>query len=239
MTEKTPELEELHTDGGYGNEGSDLKLEEAGVLHVATAIRGRERKVPIRIEQAGDSYRVSCPRQCVVAAPAQKRWKAPFDLRGCRDCPHAGSCPAVELKSSRTFYFSHADYLACRRRNALEEIPPERRKIRANVEATVKEFYKPLNHKGKLPYRGRFRTELYAFSMAIAINFGREWRCRVEKEDQEQCSDSTRGTHPENSSTKCPCRSDFHADARRLVAIFISIQLIGHHREAPRGFAGL
>lgn len=58
----------------------------------------------------------------------------------------------------------------------IESLPPERRKLRSNVEATVKEFTKPLNHKGNLKVRGLFKTMLYAYSMAIAINFGRVYR---------------------------------------------------------------
>lgn len=237
ITEKTPDLEEFHTDGGFGNEQSDLKLEEAGVRHVTTAVRGREKEVPIQIEQDGETYRVSCPLQSVQARRAQKRWKAPFDLQLCRDCPHAGSCPTVELKSSRTFYFSHADYLANRRRNALREIPPERRKIRPNIEATVKEFYKPLNHKGKLPYTGRLRTELYAFSMAIAINFGREWRCRRDKEAQEQRCGSDSGTCSENSSTTNPHRSPVHTHALQLIITLILYRLISQPRRMLNRFA--
>jgi hypothetical protein len=41
------------------------------------------------------------------------------------------------------------------------------------VEATIKEFVKPLNHKGKLRVRGQFKTMMYACSMGISINFGR------------------------------------------------------------------
>ena len=51
--------------------------------------------------------------------------------------------------------------------------PPKRRKLRPNVEATIKEFVKPLNHKGKLRVRGQFKTMMYACSMGISINFGR------------------------------------------------------------------
>jgi len=41
------------------------------------------------------------------------------------------------------------------------------------VEATIKEFVKPLNHKGKLRIRGQFKTMMYAYSMGISINFRR------------------------------------------------------------------
>ncbi len=44
------------------------------------------------------------------------------------------------------------------------------------VEATIKELVKTLNHKGKLRIRGQFKTMIYAFSMGIAINFGRIYR---------------------------------------------------------------
>jgi hypothetical protein len=47
----------------------------------------------------------------------------------------------------------------------------------------VKEFYKPLNHKGKLRVRGRFKTELFAICGAIGINLGRIHRYLAQKED--------------------------------------------------------
>jgi len=62
----------------------------------------------------------------------------------------------------------------------MKSLPPERRKLRPNVEATVKEFTKPFNHKGKLRVRGLFKTMVYAHSMAISINFGRIWRYMTE-----------------------------------------------------------
>ena len=62
-------------------------------------------------------------------------------------------------------------------------MPPERRKIRPNVEATVKGFTKPFNHKGKLRIRGLFKTMVYAHAMAISINFGRLWRYMGENPD--------------------------------------------------------
>jgi len=49
------------------------------------------------------------------------------------------------------------------------------------VEATVKEFSGVFNHKGKLPYRGAFRTQVYAYCMAIGVNFGRVARQKRRK----------------------------------------------------------
>jgi hypothetical protein len=62
-------------------------------------------------------------------------------------------------------------------------MPLKRRKLRANVEATIKEFVKPFNHKGKLRIRGKFKTMLYACSMGISINFGRIHRYLVVNPD--------------------------------------------------------
>ena len=58
----------------------------------------------------------------------------------------------------------------------IDKIPPERRKMRPNVEATVKQFTKGYNHVGKLNVRGRFKAELYAFTAGIGINLGRIYR---------------------------------------------------------------
>ena len=79
--------------------------------------------------------------------------------------------------------FDRSDYLLGKRNRNIKSLPPERRKLRPNVEATVKEFTKPLNHKGKLKVRGLFRTMVYVHAMAISINFGRVWRYMAENPD--------------------------------------------------------
>ena len=55
------------------------------------------------------------------------------------------------------------------------QLPLDRRKIRANVEATMHEFtYRTRGH--KLKVRGAFKASLFVFATAIAINFGRIYR---------------------------------------------------------------
>jgi hypothetical protein len=61
------------------------------------------------------------------------------------------------------------------RNNNISKIPKERRKIRPNIEATIKEF-KNKTKAGKLKVRGIFKTKLFAFAMGISINFGRIYR---------------------------------------------------------------
>lgn len=194
MKEKTPDLKELHTDGGYGSEDNDKKMEKHKINHIQTAVRGKESEVAIEISQLParesggeeNKYSVSCPQQKVLSQPTCKRHKACFDIQICNDCDLKDVCPtSVQTrKPCRVYYFTHEDYLADKRRRGIEKIPKERRKLRPNVEATVKEFKTGMNHKGKLKVRGKFKTEVYAFTIAISINFGRIYRYITANPDQ-------------------------------------------------------
>ena len=176
IKEKTPELNELHTDGGYGSEGNDKKLEESEIVQVTTAVRGRESEIEKKIGQSSqspDAYTVKCPRQTVESTPTKKRHKVRFDLNTCKQCPLKEKCRI--FKNKGRYYFTHEDYLLSKRNGNINKIPNERRKIRPNVEATMKEF-KTRTRGGKLKVRGLFKTSLFAFSVGIAINFGRIYR---------------------------------------------------------------
>ena len=195
IAEKTPDLKELHTDGAYGSEDNDRKMEKLKITHVQTAVRGRKAEVSMEIEEVSeDQYTVKCPHQSVNSQKTKMRHKACFDLEICRQCPLSNSCPAKEQSNKRTYYFDRSDYLLGKRNRNIRSLPPERRKIRPNVEATVKEFTKPFNHKGKLRVRGLFKTMVYAHAMAISINFGRVWRHIAEDPDFFAILDSICGT---------------------------------------------
>ena len=149
IKEKTPDLNELHTDGAYGSEDNDKKMEELDVTHVQTAVRGRKAEVSMEIQEVSDEqYTVSCPHQSVSSQKTKKRHKACFDVAICKQCPLNSNCPAKQQSDKRTYYFDRSDYLLGKRNRNIRSLPPERQKIRPNVEATVKEFTKPLNHKG-------------------------------------------------------------------------------------------
>lgn len=181
ITEKTPDLKELHTDGAYGSVENDRTLEEQGINHVQTAVRGPQAQVEIRIEQtAPQQHNVSCPRQQVVSEKTKTRFKAVFDGGICAACPHADHCQTVKQKEGRVFYFDETMVRLCRRAHAIERLPLERRKLRPNVEATVKEFSNCFNHKGKLRVRGWFKTMVFAFTKSMAINCGRIYRYAME-----------------------------------------------------------
>lgn len=184
IVEKTPDLEELHTDGAYGSEANDKKMEALEITHVQTAVRGRKADVAMEIEEVSEGdYTVTCPKQTVHSQKTKTRYKACFDSAICEPCPLNNHCPAKQQSDKRVTYFDRSDYLLGKRNRNIKSLPPERQKLRPNVEATVKEFTKPFNHKGKLRVRGLFKTMVYAHAMAISINFGRVWRYLGENPD--------------------------------------------------------
>lgn len=173
IKEKTPDLNELHTDGGYGSEDNDQKLEDSDVKQITTAIRGRESEIEKKIEKVSESpdvYTVECPGQKVESTPTKQRHKVRFDLNICKQCALKEKCQI--FKNKGRYYFGHNDYLLNRRNNNINTIPKERQKIRPNVEATMKEF-KTRTPNGKTKVRGLFKTNLFAYNVGIAINFGR------------------------------------------------------------------
>ncbi|NVN97610.1 transposase [Candidatus Nomurabacteria bacterium] len=179
IIEKTPDLDEFHTDGAYGNPQNDLKFEELGITHVQTAVRGRQCKVTIEIEQnSSGSYHVKCPLQSADSEPSGtngKRYRCVFDKTICQSCQFIDKCPALDRRTGRIYFFIHEDYLRNKRIRNLSNIPPERRQLRSNVEATVHEFTcRMKNH--KLKVRTAFKAKTFAYLTAIAINFGRIFR---------------------------------------------------------------
>ena len=176
IQDKTSDIDELHTDGGYGSSENDKKLAELGITQIQTAVKGRTKEVEISIERAsGGAYEVKCPYQSVLSATTSKRNKAEFDTSICKNCEYSSKCPAIEMKTNRTYYFTEEDYLRYQRIKNILKIPEERRKLRPNVEATIHEFSCRLLN-GKMRVRGYFKAAIFAFTAAIAINFGRIYR---------------------------------------------------------------
>jgi hypothetical protein len=179
MQRKTPDLEELHTDGGYGSEDNDRLQAELRIAAVQTAIRGRSAQAPMRIEIAEPAglFRITCAAGYGASSqPTRSRYKAEFDPGACAGCPFAGECPGMlRADGGRTFYFTQADALRQARHRRLEALPPERRTLRANVEATMMEFKAPCRQ-GKLRTRSHAAAAQYGCLRAIAINFGRIYR---------------------------------------------------------------
>lgn len=179
IKEKTPDLNEMHTDGGYGSQGLDKKMEKHKITHVTTAVKGRQSEVDITISQNPENgYTVKCPEQSIKSSKTIKKNKAQFEIQKCSKCPLKEKCSIFKNKGK--YYFTHSDYLKNERNKNILKIPEERRKIRPNVEATMQEF-KAKTKNGKLKVRGIFKTSLFAYAMGISINFGRVHRLLVEK----------------------------------------------------------
>ena len=176
IKEKTPEIAVLHTDGGYGSEENDSKMEELGIVQIQTAIRGRESAVDITITKNEDgAYEVRCPVQVAEVHKTRSRYKAVMRGSVCATCPMRDSCPSQQRRSSRVVYFDDEDLLRQRRHRNITVLPAELRKLRPNVEATMREFSRRTEG-GKLKVRGLFKAQLFALTSAIGINFGRVYR---------------------------------------------------------------
>jgi len=175
IKEKTPDLKQIHTDGGFGSTDNDLLLEELKIVHVQTAVRGRKAEVEIKIEknETAENYTVSCPNQTAESSKTTKQNKAKFDFEKCTNCPLINQCKIFANKG--TVYFTEEDFLANKRKNVIQTLPPEQRGLRPNVEATVKELLKGTNN-GKLRVRQTMSVLCYAFTRAISINLGRIYR---------------------------------------------------------------
>ena len=98
-------------------------------------------------------YTVKCPLQTIDSEKTKTRHKAIFDTDKCKGCPLKAECSIN--KNSGRYYFTHSDYLKNERGRNILKIPPERRKLRPNVEAAMREF-KTKTRAGKLKVRGMF-----------------------------------------------------------------------------------
>ncbi len=66
----------------------------------------------------------------------------------------------------------------------VDKIPSERRSLRNNVEATIKEFACRMPGR-KVRVRGNFKISIFAFGVAIGVNFGRIYRYQQKQKEQE------------------------------------------------------
>jgi hypothetical protein len=176
LTKKTPDLNELHFDGGYGSVENDRLFDKYNITPIQTGVRGPSAAVDIRIEQkSSNEYLVTCPYQSVLSIPTLTKNKALFDKEICKGCSVAHKCLSQIFKYHSIYYFSHDYYIRKCRHEMIKTIPKERRKIRCNVEASVQEFVRRTKN-GKLKVRGRFQTAVFAYTTAISVNFGRIYR---------------------------------------------------------------
>ena len=186
MTELTPDLDELHQDGGFGSEAVDRIANEYPnpILLVQTAIKGTPPDLPIPIEGTEkEGFTLNCPNPehpSVKARKLHKNYRADFNLDICERCPFKDICPTRRERKYRkkiaVFRFKLPDVLKQKRHKAIKQIPKERRNLRAGVENLMARFHRGEKHTGKLKIRGQFNFECYVFAMGCVINFERIFR---------------------------------------------------------------
>jgi len=180
---KTPDLDEHHYDGAYGSADNDEKYEAHRINPIQTGIRGKRAEVDIEIDRTPtdqdgsgeEGWCVHCPHQEARVHKKRKHYQAVFDEAECQGCPERKKCSVKSTSKGRVFNFKQEDYLRQKRLKARKKLPPERRHLRNNVEATIHEFTCRMPG-GKLKVRGRFKTLLFAYAVGISSNFGRVFR---------------------------------------------------------------
>jgi hypothetical protein len=139
-------------------------------------VKGPKPSIEITMEQVSEkAYMVNCPKQTVTSVPVRKQHKAVFNPGVCKYRSLWTTCPTIKRKNDRVLYFTHKYYLALRRQKVIDSLPEERKKLRNNVEATVNEFVCRMPCR-KLKVQGMFEASIFAFSVAIGVNFGRIFR---------------------------------------------------------------
>lgn len=125
-------------------------------------------------EENGDIKLTCKGGQTVKAIKNPKTWRADFDYSVCEKCPFKDQCNTIiaGIKSRRptrysTFY--ERTTLSHTRFNNIETLPESRKKLRANVEATVKEEKRGMKN-NKLRIRSLLKVKYYLIWTSIAIN---------------------------------------------------------------------
>jgi len=211
VKEKTPDLNELHTDGGYGSCSNDIKLTSLTITHIQTAVRGREAAVEIIIEpiqnqditpQENNTYsttqtqinqdiqhkasdtdtQINYQVSCPVQSAESKLMTKNYKAKFDTD-----KCVGCSLMDKCTIFKNKGVY----RFKPQDALANQRNRTifkipyeRRKLRANVESTiygFKQNLRHDKLKVRGTFKTKIYAFSKAISINFGRIYRYELEK----------------------------------------------------------
>jgi hypothetical protein len=190
MIEKTPDLSEYHADGKYGSPNLDIIAKDNSIMLIQTSVRGRksESKVILEKDEAGDFW-VSCSQgqkvrgEITTFTEGDRHGKAVFDDNRCKICPYQNKCLARPVggkrkEKKRIWYFSEIKILSHQRSQNIYKIPEERRKLRSNVEATIKEAKRGIKN-GKSRLRGLIKNSFYLTLTSISVNLTRIHKYRV------------------------------------------------------------
>jgi hypothetical protein len=197
LQERT-DLNEMHTDGGYGSAEADEALAQGKVDLVQTAIKGakpdpdtlRLADFQWELSQEGKPESVKCPNGLqaqVIAGRSRDRYLAYFRLEDCEGCPFSTDCPAQPLKRrpKRALRFSTQQQQVARRRQLAAQAKASGKNLRAAVEATVRSVKHPFPN-GKVPVRGQPRVTMLLIGSAAMTNVRRICRYLQDKNKLER-----------------------------------------------------
>ena len=185
LSERDLEPKELIADTTYGSTENVLACRERGIELVAP-VAGSGVEAPKEAELTVGDFEIDpearqktrCPRGCTAERETRnvKRDKmvAVFSADSCRECPHAGNCPARRRKKGDRVLRTtlKAAELARRRKYQETEEFRERYAPRAGIEATNSEL-KRGHGLGRLRVRGFLRVRLAVYLKALACNVKR------------------------------------------------------------------
>jgi hypothetical protein len=184
LKERT-DVEQIHTDGGYGSPDVDEAMREAKVEQIQTAIRGRkppEDKLGLEefdweIDGDGKPQEVICPHgQRVEVHPGRKehRYLAYFDSAICSDCTFVDQCSTEPLKRKprHVLRFSQPETGLALRRKRSADMRAAGQNLRAAAESTMRSVKHPFRN-GKLPVRGKPRASMMIVASAAMTNIRR------------------------------------------------------------------
>lgn len=184
MIAKTPDLSEYHADGNYGSPSVDKIMEAHSIIQIQSSMRGRKAFAKMDItEGASGVFWVTCEGGQKIKAEKTQKGRNPenrkvvFNYEKCLQCFLKDKCKSYILglkvnRPKRVWYFSDEKIRLQKRLQNTNEIPESRRKLRANVEATVKEAKRGVKN-GKVRIRGKVRIKFYLSMTSIAVNLTR------------------------------------------------------------------
>ncbi|MEM7134680.1 MAG: hypothetical protein AAF702_50930 [Chloroflexota bacterium] len=188
MVEALPELAErtdidtLCTDGGYNSPNADPVLDEYGVDHIQTAIRGGKPD-PNQVSVADFTFAFNSEHELIQATCPQgqtfpielgrteDRFIGRPDSDICKACLFFSRCPVrpKQQNCAPALYLNQRQILIADKRQKLDALPPHLRNLRPVVESTVRSIKHPFRQ-GKILLRGKFRIASSIIASAFMVN---------------------------------------------------------------------
>lgn len=235
---KRTQVEELHTDGGYGSEAVDDLVSKMEIDLVQTAIKGaKPDPATLGLDDfewgnsaQGNPVSVTCPNGAqaqVIAGRGQDRCLAYFSLEDCEGCPFAGQCPAEPLKRrpKRALRFSKHQHQVAHRRQLAAQARSGGGNLRAAVESSVRSLKHPFRN-GKVPVRGQSRVRMVLIASAAMTNVRRICRYLQDKNKPES----------REESQKSPLDAPVFYFFKRALTFVASFPTISHQQTAELAF---